>query len=82
MRRITALAPAGAIVVVLIVAQLVLPGIAAQRIRDRLSRSGTVLGVQVDAFPAIKLLWRRIVSMLTQNHAFDPKRRRPNRDLG
>jgi hypothetical protein len=45
------------IVVVLGVAQLVLPGIAAQRLRDRLSRSGTVEKVEVDAFPAIELLW-------------------------
>jgi hypothetical protein len=35
----------------------VLPGIAAQRLRDQLSGSGQVLSVQVDAFPAIKLLW-------------------------
>ncbi|HUA49047.1 MAG TPA: hypothetical protein VMA77_27680 [Solirubrobacteraceae bacterium] len=52
-----ALGVAGAVLVVLIVAQLVLPGIAAQRLRDRLSGSGTVLKVKVSAFPAIKLLW-------------------------
>jgi hypothetical protein len=45
------------IVVVLGVGQLVLPGIAAQRLRDRLARSGTVEKVEVDAFPAIELLW-------------------------
>jgi LmeA-like phospholipid-binding len=44
---------------VLVVAQLVLPGIAAQRLRDRLSRSGRVLEVKVDAFPAIELLWHQ-----------------------
>jgi hypothetical protein len=43
----------------LVVAQLVLPGIAAQLLRDRLARSGTVLQVQVDAFPAIELLWHQ-----------------------
>ncbi len=59
MRRIITLASAGVVVVVLVIAQLVLPGIAAQRIRDRLARSGTVVSVQVDAFPAIKLLWHR-----------------------
>jgi hypothetical protein len=37
--------------------QLILPGIAAQHIRDRLARSGRVLDVQVDAFPAVELLW-------------------------
>ena len=36
-----------------------LPGIAARRLRDRLARSGTVLTVQVDAFPAIELLWHQ-----------------------
>ena len=44
---------------VLGVAQLVLPGIAAQRLRDRLAQRGRVLSVQVDAFPAIELLWHR-----------------------
>jgi hypothetical protein len=43
----------------LVVAQLVLPGIAAQRLRDRLARSGTVLEVKVDAFPAVELLWHQ-----------------------
>jgi hypothetical protein len=49
----------GVVAVLLIVAQLVLPGIAAQRLRDRLSRSGQVLSVQVSAFPAIELLWHQ-----------------------
>jgi hypothetical protein len=59
MRRISLIA-AGVLVLVIVllaVAQLVLPGIAAQRIRDRLSRSGQVLDVEVSAFPAIELLW-------------------------
>jgi hypothetical protein len=47
------------LVLLLAIAQLVLPGIAAQRLRDRLARSGTVESVQVDAFPAIKLLWHQ-----------------------
>jgi len=41
----------------LVVAQLLLPGIAAQRLRDRLARSGQVLRVDVEAFPAVELLW-------------------------
>jgi hypothetical protein len=45
------------IALLLVIAQLVLPGIAAQRLRDRLGRSGTVQKVEVDAFPAIELLW-------------------------
>jgi hypothetical protein len=58
MRRIAALAIAGVVILLLVIAQLVLPGIAAQRIRDRLAKSGTVLDVQVSAFPAIELLWQ------------------------
>ncbi len=57
MRRLIALAIAGVVVVVLVVAQLVLPGIAANRLRDELGHSGTVLSVKVRAFPAIQLLW-------------------------
>ena len=41
------------------VAQLALPGIAAGQLRDRLSRSGRVLEVKVEAFPAIELLWHQ-----------------------
>jgi hypothetical protein len=69
MRRIAALASAGVVLLLLAAAQLVLPGIAAQRLRDRLARSGRVLAVQVDAFPAIELLWHdadRVVVRLAQ----------------
>ena len=57
MRRIIAIATAGVVILLLVVAQLVLPGVAADRLRDRLSKSGTVISVEVHAFPAIKLLW-------------------------
>ena len=57
MRRLIVLAVVGVVLVVLIVAQLVLPEIAASRLRDQLSRSGDVLEVKVSAFPAIELLW-------------------------
>ena len=57
MRRLIALGVAGVVLLVLIVAQLVLPGVAARRLRDELSQSGTVLSVKVSAFPAIELLW-------------------------
>jgi hypothetical protein len=66
MRRLGALAVAGLVVVVLVVAQLVLPGIASQRLRDRLSRSGRVLDVQVSAFPAIELLWHHADSVVVR----------------
>ena len=69
MRRLAVLVTAGVVLVLLVIAQLVLPGIAAQRLRDRLSRSGKVLHVEVDAFPAIELLWHqadRIVVRVAQ----------------
>jgi hypothetical protein len=56
-RRLTLLAVAGAILLLLVLAQVFLPGIAAQRLKERLSKSGRVLKVEVEAFPAIKLLW-------------------------
>ena len=59
MRRLAVLVTAGVVLALLVIAQLVLPGIAAQRLRDRLSRSGKVLQVEVDAFPAIELLWHQ-----------------------
>ncbi len=63
MRRLAALAVTGLVVVVLVVAQLVLPGIAAHRLRDQLARNGRVLDVQVSAFPAIELLWHHAGSV-------------------
>jgi hypothetical protein len=48
---------AGAIVFVLALAQVLLPRIAAGRIRSRLGRYGRVESVQVSAWPAIELLW-------------------------
>ena len=56
MRRIAA----AAVLVVLaglVAAQLLLPGIAENRLRDRLARDGHVDSVHVSAFPAVKLLW-------------------------
>lgn len=59
MRRVTASAAAIVLLVliVLVIPQLVLPGIAAQQLRDRLKRFGPVQEVKVDAFPAVELLW-------------------------
>ena len=58
MRRLIAAASVLAVLVVLAVtAQLVLPGIAENRIRDRLAHDGRVESVHVSAFPAVKLLW-------------------------
>jgi hypothetical protein len=63
-RRIAVLATAGVVLLVLVVAQLVLPGVAAHRLRDQLSHSGTVLQVKISAFPAIELLWHQADSVV------------------
>lgn len=52
-----ALGAVGAVVAVLVLAQLLLPGIAARRVRDELARYGVVHSVSISAFPAIELLW-------------------------
>jgi hypothetical protein len=52
-----ALGAVGGIVAVLGLAQLLLPGLAAQRVRSQLGRYGTVRSASVSAFPAIELLW-------------------------
>src|SRR5213595_148133 len=58
MRRIIAAAVVLAVLVLLAVAaQLLLPGIAENRVRDRLAHDGRVESVHVSAFPAVKLLW-------------------------
>jgi FHA domain len=41
------------------VAQLVLPGVAEQRLRSDLARFGAVRRVHIESVPAIKLLWHR-----------------------
>ena len=72
MRRVAGLGLLLLVIVVLGVGQLVLPGIAAQRLRDRLAHSGQVLSVGVDAFPAIELLWHhadRVVVRLGRYHS-------------
>lgn len=66
MRRIAVLTAAGLVLLVLIVAQLLLPGIAAQELHDDLAQSGTVLEVNVSAFPAIKLIWHKADSVLVR----------------
>ncbi len=52
-----ALYAAGGIVAVLGLAQLLLPGLAAQHVRSQLERYGTVRSATVSAFPAVELLW-------------------------
>jgi hypothetical protein len=52
-----ALGVAGGAVVVLGLAQLLLPRLAAQRVRSQIGRYGVVRSASVSAFPAIELLW-------------------------
>ncbi len=66
MRRIAVLTAAGIVLLVLAVAQLLLPGIAAQELRNDLEPSGTVLEVKVSSFPAIKLLWHKADSVVVR----------------
>jgi hypothetical protein len=73
MRRLAALGVAALIIVLIVVAQLVLPGIAAQRLRDQLARSGQVLSVQVQAFPAIELLWHHADTVVVRLGRYRPR---------
>jgi len=54
---------AGALVLVLALAQLFLPGIAASRVSSRVGRYGKVESVSVKAWPAVKLLWGSVDSV-------------------
>jgi len=53
----------GAIALVLVLAQVFLPGIAASRVRSRVGRYGTVRSVTVKAWPAVELLWGKVDSV-------------------
>ena len=48
-----------AIVVLVVLAQLVAPGIAARVVRKKIEKYGSVKSVEVKAWPAIELAWRR-----------------------
>jgi hypothetical protein len=64
MRRIIAIAiAAGAILALLVIAQLALPSIAENRLHDQLAKRGDVIEVKVSAFPAIQLLWHHADSV-------------------
>ncbi len=71
-RRSIAAIAAAVVLLVLVLAQLFLPGIAADNLRDRIARSGTGVSVEVDAFPAIELLWHqadKVVVHVEQYHS-------------
>ncbi|MCW3069117.1 MAG: hypothetical protein JWL67_1742 [Solirubrobacterales bacterium] len=54
---------AGAVLLLLALAQLLLPRIAASRISSRIGRYGHVRSVSVSAWPAVKLLWGSVDSV-------------------
>jgi hypothetical protein len=59
MWRVAVIIVAVVLAVMLVAAQLLLPGVAEDRLRDRLAHDGRVESVRVSAFPAVKLLWGR-----------------------
>jgi hypothetical protein len=71
MRRLAVLGVIVIVVVGLLVAQLLLPGIAAHRIRSQLGRYGQVQSVSVSAFPAVELLWHQADSVSVRLSSFD-----------
>jgi hypothetical protein len=58
-----ALGVVGALVVLLALAQVFLPKIAASRISERIGRYGSVDSVHVSAWPAVELLWKHADSV-------------------
>ena len=66
MRRIAVLTAAGIVLLVLAVAQLLLPGIAEQELRSDLEHGAGLLEVKVSSFPAIKLLWHKADSVVVR----------------
>jgi hypothetical protein len=57
--RVTVISATG-VLLVLVVAQLVLPPIATSVIRGRLGKGAKVTSIRVSAFPAIELLWEHV----------------------
>jgi LmeA-like phospholipid-binding len=51
------------VILLLVIAQLVLPRIAVSRIKSRVGRYGTVESASVSAWPAVKLLWGSVDSV-------------------
>ena len=54
---------AGGVLLLLVLAQIILPRIAASRISSRVGRYGSVKSVSVSAWPAIELLWGHVDSV-------------------
>jgi hypothetical protein len=69
-RRLAVLIAAALVVLLLLIAQLILPGLAADQLRDRLSKNGKVLDVEVSAFPAIELLWHQADKVVVRMESY------------
>jgi hypothetical protein len=69
---IAALVVVAAVLALLAACQLVLPGIAAGRLRTMLARSGTVRSVSVSAWPAVELLWHHADSATVAMRSWSP----------
>jgi hypothetical protein len=65
---------AGGLVLLLALAQLILPRLAASRISSRVGRYGKVQSVSVSAWPAVELLWGHVgsVRVRAQSLALNP----------
>jgi hypothetical protein len=61
--------------------QLVLPGIAARRLRAMLGRSGAVRSVSVSAWPAVELLWHHADSVSVSMRSWSDSRDRLDGEL-
>jgi hypothetical protein len=61
--RLIAVVLLGGAALVLVLGQLLLPGIAASRVSSRVGRYGKVESVSVSAWPAVKLLWGSVDSV-------------------
>lgn len=77
-----ALGAVGGVVVVLGLAQLLLPKLAAQRVRSELARYGVVRSVSVSAFPAVELLWGHAQSANVSAGDIDMSPAEANRLMG
>jgi hypothetical protein len=55
-------------VLLLVLAQVLLPRIAARRVRDRVAHYGSVQSASVSAFPAVELLWGNAESARVKAH--------------
>jgi hypothetical protein len=64
--------PVAIVLLVLAAAQVVLPGMATDRLRDRLEKQGAVTDARVSAFPAVKLLWGQADEVEVRMERFRP----------